>query len=110
MLRLRDALAHGKSATLITDVVLKRKPRDADQWPEPEWKQLSSLPSVRRMVEYAEAIVRDLNKQSGSSRDPFASPGHGSADVSPLEEKQHVVEQGHAVVERRPARRIGVCC
>lgn len=87
MLRLRDALAHGKTATVVTDVVLERAPRDADRWPEPEWKLLCSRSSVRRMVEDAEAIVRDLNKQSGSSRDPFASPGHGSSGVSEIEEK-----------------------
>ena len=87
MLRLRDAIAHGKTVTTVTDVVLSRQPRDADRWPEPPWKQLCSLASVKRMVEDADAIVLDLNKQSGSSRDPFASPGHGSSGVSEGGEK-----------------------
>ncbi len=82
MLRLRDALAHGKTETVVKDVVLKKPPRDVDRWPEPRWRTLCSLPSVKRMVEDAEAIIRDLAKQSGSSRDPLVSTGHGSSGVS----------------------------
>jgi hypothetical protein len=87
MLRLRDALAHGKTVTVATDVVLKRHPRDPERLPEPEWKSLCTIVSVRRMVEDCEAIIRDLHRQSGSSRDPFASPGHGSSGVTLIEEK-----------------------
>ena len=87
MLRLRDALAHGRTITTTADVILKSEPRDADRWPEPKWKKLCSLSSVKRMVEDADAIVMDLNRQAGSTRDPFASPGHGSSGVNEVEEK-----------------------
>ena len=85
MLRLRDALAHGKTVTVDTDVVLKQPPRDVDEWPEPEWKKLCTVPSVKLMVEDAEAIIRDLAKQSGWSRDPLSSVGHGSSSVGLLD-------------------------
>ena len=55
------------------------------RYPEPNWKQLCDLTSVGRMVEDAEAIVRNLHAQTGANRDPFASPGHGSAGVTDLE-------------------------
>ena len=86
MFRLRDALAHGKTETVVKDTVLKQPPRDVDEWPEPRWKTLCTVPSVKRMVKDAEAIIRDLAKQSGSSRDPLANPGHGSSDVSLVED------------------------
>jgi hypothetical protein len=85
MLHLRDALAHGKTITVDVDVLLEQPPREVDEWPEPEWKKLCTLPSVRRMVEDAEAIIRDLAKQSGSRRDPFGSMGDGSSGVSLLD-------------------------
>jgi len=81
MLRVRNALAHGKTVTVVQDRIVSRHPPDLEPWPEPQWKLLCALPTVKRMVEDAEGIVRDLNKQSGSSRDPFASPGHGSGGI-----------------------------
>ena len=86
MLQLRDALAHGKTETVVSDAVLKRRPKEVNEWPEPKWKRLCTIPSVKRMVNDAEAIIRDLAKQSGSSRDPLCSPGHGSSGVSILED------------------------
>jgi hypothetical protein len=86
MLRVRDALAHGKTVTVVQDVIVTKPPPDLEPWPEPEWKQLCSDNSTRRMVDDAEAIVRELNKQSGSTRDPFASPGHGSSGVQLIED------------------------
>jgi hypothetical protein len=69
MLELRNSLAHGRTETVVTHHVLK--------WPVPKWKKLCSLASVRQMVEDAETIVRELHSRTGSTRDPFASPGHG---------------------------------
>jgi hypothetical protein len=82
MLRLRDALAHGKTETVVSDRVVKGRPREEDRWPDPEWKKLCNLASAKRMVEDAEAIVRDLNTQSGSSRDPLVGLGHAWSGVS----------------------------
>jgi hypothetical protein len=81
MLRLRDSLAHGKTETVQSDRVLKRSPRDADSWLEPQWKKLCTVPSARRLVEDAEAIVTDLNRRNGSKRNPFFSPGHARSSV-----------------------------
>lgn len=85
MLRLRDALAHGKTETVVSDRVVKGQPCEEDHWPEPEWKKLCNLASAKRMVEDAEAIVIDLNTQSGSSRDPFIGLGHAWSGVSEAE-------------------------
>jgi hypothetical protein len=81
MLTLRDSLAHGRTETVETNKVLKRPLREADSWPEPEWKRLCALPSVKRMVEDAEAIVRDLHSRTGSLRDPFASLEHAWSGI-----------------------------
>ena len=59
-----------------------RRRMAGDEWPQPEWKKLCALPSVKRIVEDARAIIRDLAKQSGSTRDPLFSPGHGSSGVT----------------------------
>jgi hypothetical protein len=82
MLRLRDALAHGKTETVVSDRVINGPPRDKDHWLEPEWKKLCTLADARCMVEDAEAIVRSLHTQSGSSRDPFVGLGHTWSGVS----------------------------
>jgi len=82
MLRLRDALAHGKTVSVTSDLVVENPRDEAARYPEPEWRKLCRLSSVARMVEDAEAMVRDLHAQTGSDRDPFASPGGGSAGVS----------------------------
>ncbi len=87
ILRLRNSLAHGKTATVDTDLIVDDPSEEAVCYPEPDWKKLCSLSFVTRMVEDAEAMVRDLNTQSGSKRDPFASPGHGSSGVSEVNEE-----------------------
>ena len=86
MLRLRDALAHGKTETVVSDAVVDHRPGDGDRWPDPEWVSLCSVDSARRMVRDSEAMVRDLSTRSGSSGDPFESSGHGSGGVSLVEE------------------------
>jgi hypothetical protein len=85
MLRLRDSLAHGKTVTVNEDVVVAQLPSDDVRWPEPDWKRLCTAPSVKRMVEDAEAIIRDLAKQSGIARDPLASTGHGHSGIQLLD-------------------------
>ena len=82
MLQLRDALAHGKTQTKAFDEVVKGQPREEHLWPEPDWKKLCTLASATRLVKDAEAIVRDLNTQSGSRRDPFVGLGHAWSGVS----------------------------
>jgi hypothetical protein len=82
MLRLRDALAHGKTIQKNVTVILEQLPWNGDELPEPEWKKLCSFPMVKRMVDDAEAIIRDLAKQSGFSGDPFRSGTHGSIGFS----------------------------
>jgi hypothetical protein len=82
MLRLRDALAHGKTVTVTSDMIVEDPYDESARYPAPNWKKLCSLASVARMVEDARAMVQELNSQSGSKRDPFVSPGHGSAGVT----------------------------
>lgn len=82
MLQLRDALAHGKTVTVTSDLIVEDPHDESTRYPEPDWKKLCSLASVVRMVKDAEAMVRELNSQAGSTRDPFASPGHGSAGTT----------------------------
>ncbi len=57
--------------------------------------KLCSLPSVTRMVEDAEAMIRDLHAQSGSKLDPFDFLGHGSigAPVAIEEESSSTIEE-----------------
>ena len=81
MLSLRDSLAHGKTESVALDVVMRRPPKDDDRWPEPGWKKLCTVAAARKMVDDAEAIVKDLSLRWGSSRDPFASLGHGRSGV-----------------------------
>ena len=77
MLRLRDALAHGKTLTVKSDNIVSNQDDEKAHNPQPEWKKLCSLRSVERMVEDAEKMIRHLCAQSGSARDPFASPESG---------------------------------
>ena len=84
MLRLRDALAHGKTLTVTSDLVVGDPDDKTAQYPQPDWKNLCSLGSVERMVEDAEKMVRHLCAQSGSKRDPFVSPGSGSSGVEEI--------------------------
>jgi hypothetical protein len=86
MLKLRNALAHGKTATVSSENLTKGLNEESTHWPEPHWKTLCSLESVTRMVEDAEAMVRELSTQIGSKRDPFASLGHGWTGVGEVEE------------------------
>jgi hypothetical protein len=86
MLRLRDALAHGKTVTVTHDRVISKKPQEDDLWPEPEWKKLCTVAMAKQMVEDAEAMVRDLHEQTGSKRDPFVGLGHAWSGESEVEE------------------------
>ncbi len=84
MLHLRDALAHGKTLTMTSDLMVGDPDDETAQYPQPDWKKLCSLSSVERMVEDAEKMVRHLCAQSGSKRDPFASLGSGSSGVEEI--------------------------
>jgi hypothetical protein len=84
MLRLRDALAHGKTLTVPSDSVVGDPDDETARYPQPGWKQLCSLRSIERMVEDAEKMVRHLCAESGSKRDPFVSPGGGSSGVEEI--------------------------
>jgi len=84
MLRLRDALAHGKTLTVTSDLVVGDPDDETARYPQPDWKKLCSLGSVERMVEDAEEMVRHLCAQSGSKRDPFVSPESGSSGVEEI--------------------------
>ena len=79
MLRLRDALVHGKTLTVTSNNVVGDPDDEKARYPQPDWKKLCNLSSVERMVEDAEKMVRHLCTQSGSKRDPFVSPGGGSS-------------------------------
>ena len=85
ILRLRDALAHGKTLTVTSNSVVSDPDDKKAQYPQAGWKKLCSLSSVERMVEDAEKMVRHLSTQSGSQRDPFVSPGGGSSGVEVIE-------------------------
>lgn len=82
MLRLCDALAHGKSVTVASDLIVDNPEAESARYPEPNWKELCTLASVSRMVEDAELIVRDLSSKTGSRRDPFTSCGRGSSGTT----------------------------
>jgi hypothetical protein len=82
MLKVRDSLAHGKTQTVTTDTVVDDPEDESANYPEAPWSKLCSRSSVTLMVQDAEAIVRDLAKQTGSTRDPFSSTGHGGSMVS----------------------------
>ena len=84
MLRLRDALAHGKTLTVSSERVVGDPDDETARDPQPDWKKLCSLDSVERMVEDAEKMVRHLCAESGSKRDPFVSPGGGSSGVEEI--------------------------
>lgn len=43
MLRLRDALAHGKALTMTSDLVVSDPDDETAQYPQPDWKKLCSL-------------------------------------------------------------------
>jgi hypothetical protein len=73
MLRVRNALAHGRTLETLSDVPVA----SADRWPEPDWKMLCRPASVGRMVEDADRMVQHLNAQAGIKRDPFGSLGGG---------------------------------
>jgi hypothetical protein len=77
MLRIRDALAHGKTVETTSDVTVADSGDEAAFYPEPDWKKLCRPESVARMVEDADLIVRDLSAQAGFKGNPFASPGGG---------------------------------
>ena len=84
ILRLRDALAHGKTLT-VKSINIVNNPNDENaQYPQPDWKKLCSLRSVERMVEDAEKMVYHLCEQSGSKRNPFASPEGGTSGVEEI--------------------------
>ncbi len=102
MLDVRDALAHGKTETVKKDVVLRKHPPDLDPWLEPDWKKLCEAKSVSRMVGDAEAIVRDLYRQSGGSRDPFASLGGGSSGISLEPPRTNISPPRRRPTGRRP--------
>jgi hypothetical protein len=82
MIKMRNALAHGKTEMVKTERIIIPLEIDDDEYPEPEWRQLCSLPLIREMVEDSENIARDINKQIGNSIDPFISPGHGDSVVT----------------------------
>ena len=84
MLRLRNALAHGKTLTERSDLVVGDPYDETARYPQPNWKKLCSIGSVERMVEDAEKMVRRLCTESGSKRDPFVSPGGGSSEVEEI--------------------------
>lgn len=84
MLRLRGALAHGKTRTVPSDRVVGDPDDETARYPQPDWKKLCSLGSVERMVEDAEKMVRHLCAESGSKRNPFASLGEGSSGVEEI--------------------------
>jgi hypothetical protein len=80
MLKLRNALAHGKTE-IISNIIIIDKPIENDKYPEPQWKILCSPGLVRKMFEDSESIIRDLNKQIGGTIDPLISPGHGDSII-----------------------------
>ena len=84
MLRLRDALTHGKTVATPSDLVVGDRNDETAQYPEPDWKKLCSLGSVKRMVEDAEKMVRHLCVESGSKIDPFVIPGSGRSGVEEI--------------------------
>jgi hypothetical protein len=77
MLRLRDALAHGRTLDTSSDVIVDETADEAVFYPQPEWKQLCQPTSAARMVEDAGRMVSDLSAQAGFKGDPFGSPGSG---------------------------------
>ena len=84
MVFLRNSLAHGKTETVVKQLVMSRPPKEGDRWPEADWKKLCTVAVAKKMVEDAEAIVNDLSRRSGSPRDPLASLGHARSGVEEI--------------------------
>lgn len=84
MMRLRDALAHGKTLTVKIDCVIKNPADEEARYPQPNWKKLCNLNSVERMVEDAEKIIRHLCAELKSKRDPFECSGSGSSKIEEI--------------------------
>ncbi len=82
MLQLRNSLAHGKTLETNSKVIVANSEDESANNPEPTWKRLCTLSSVTRMVEDAEAIVRDLSTQTGHKGDPLVSPMSGRSGFS----------------------------
>lgn len=85
MLQLRDALAHGKTVTVVTSEVLDQQPPDEVGWPKPKWVELASVASVQRFVDDAAAMVRHLGPLAGEAGDPLGSIGTGEGSVALIE-------------------------
>ena len=85
LLRLRDALAHGKTETKHADDIIRGAPPEVVPKPQPDWMALCNAESASRLVEDAEAMVMDLWRQSGGAGDPFESSGHGSSTIGLVE-------------------------
>jgi hypothetical protein len=82
MLVLRDALAHGKTESVRMDLEVDDPEDESASYPVLRWKSLCAKPSVCRMVEDAERIVRDLIIKAGITWDPFACIANGWSGVS----------------------------
>ena len=85
LMRLRDAVAHGKTESKHSDEVILADPPEVVPKPEPEWMTLCTADTASRLVDDADAMVRELWRQSGEVGDPFDSTGHGSSTISLVE-------------------------
>jgi hypothetical protein len=79
---LRDSLAHGKTKTIKKDDIVNKSQVGSAEYPQANWKKLCALKSVTLMVEDVEAMVRSINTQLGSNREPFANPEFSSSFTS----------------------------
>ena len=91
MVRLRDALAHGKTLTMKIDCVIDNPAEEESRYPQPTWKKLCSIESVERMVEDAEQIIRYLCAELKLTRDPFVSSGSGSSKIQEIKIEKEIV-------------------
>jgi hypothetical protein len=90
MMRLRDALAHGKTLTMKIDCVIDNPIDEEARYPQPNWKKLCSIDSVERMVEDAEQIIRHLCAELKLKRDPFECSGSGSSKIQEIKIEEEI--------------------
>jgi hypothetical protein len=82
ILYLRDSLAHGKTKTISKDISIEDHQVESVEYPQPNWKILCNLKSVKLMVDDVESIVRSIDKQFGLSHDPLISLEHSDSSIT----------------------------
>jgi hypothetical protein len=83
ILALRNHLAHGKTQTVNTDVIIEGTDQaEKAEYPQAGWELLCNLSSISRMVQDVEKMIRSIHSQLGYKRDPLVSPKSGFSQIT----------------------------